>query len=99
MKAIADCLTQTGISYPLVQLRTLFQKFLGLSQGFFSDERNATQMLEPRLDGSLYPGIPFSMWEGDAELNHNQVLFSGAESFSSMLEIADEAFLPYGDSL
>lgn len=98
MKAIADCLTQTGISYPLVQLRTLFQKFLGLSQGFFNDERNTMQILasEP-LDSTSYPmNNPFSIsWEHDS----NQFIFTGAESFSSMLGMSDtELFLPY-DSL
>ncbi|KAJ5474328.1 hypothetical protein N7475_003894 [Penicillium sp. IBT 31633x] len=71
MKAIADCLAQTGISYPLVQLRTLFQKFLGLSRGFFNDERNAIQMIHTSgMESSLsYPvgnPNPFMLsWDRD----------------------------------
>jgi hypothetical protein len=94
MKAIADCLTQTGISYPLVQLRTLFQKFLGLSQGFFGDERNMQLLAEP---SASYPVNPFSAWEHDSSLS--QFIFTGTESFSGMLGMSDsELFLPYGDS-
>lgn len=97
MKAIADCLTQTGISYPLVQLRTLFQNFLGLSQGFFGDERNMQLLAEP-MDTASYPVNSFSMsWDHQS---FNEFVFNGAESFSGMLGMPDgELFLPYGDSV
>lgn len=96
MKAIADCLSQTGISYPLVQLRTLFQKFLGLSQGFFGDERNMQLLVEP-WDTS-YPAYPSSVWEQDSSVGH--FIFPGAESFSGMLDMSDSELVlpPYGDS-
>lgn len=97
MKAVADCLNQTGISYPLVQLRKLFQKFLGLSQRFFGDERNMQLLAEPVV--SSYPVNPFSVsWEQDSSLNH--FIFTGAESSSGMLGMSDsELFLPYGEAL
>jgi hypothetical protein len=97
MKAIADCLTQSVISYPLVQLRTLFQKFLGLSQGFFNEEMNSLQILdsEPAFDCSYPIGNPFSIsWDQDPSFN--QISFAGAESFSGMLGMSDtELFMPY----
>ncbi|KAK9853693.1 uncharacterized protein MYU51_005071 [Penicillium brevicompactum] len=97
MKAIADCLTQTGISYPLVQLRTLFQNFLGLSQGFFGDERNM-QLLTGPLDAASYPRNSISVsWDHQS---FNEFVFNGAESFSGMLGMSDGEFpLLYGDSV
>lgn len=89
MKSIADCLSQSGISYPLVQLRTLFQNFLGLSQGFFGDERNMQLLAEP---DTSYPVNPFMIWDNTE--------FSFDESFSGMLGMSEtELLLPYGDLL
>ncbi|CAG7954653.1 unnamed protein product [Penicillium salamii] len=89
MKSIADCLSQSGISYPLVQLRTLFQNFLGLSQGFFGDERNMQVLAEP---DTSYPVNPFMIWDNTE--------FSFDESFSGMLGMSEtELLLPYGDLL
>ncbi|KAJ5213899.1 hypothetical protein N7449_001068 [Penicillium cf. viridicatum] len=99
MKAIADCLSQTGISYPLVQLRTLYQKFLGLSQEFFNDERNALQRIpSPQLGSPLSNpvGNPFAITWGADDLVFNQFIFTGAESFSGMLSMSDiDPSLPY----
>lgn len=96
MKAIADCLTQTGISYPLVQLRTLFQRFLGLSQGFFGDEGNMHSL--ESLGSLSYPANSFSVsWEPDSSFNH--ILFSGAEIFSGVLVMSDNDLWSYGDTL
>ncbi|KAJ6124374.1 hypothetical protein N7471_011691 [Penicillium samsonianum] len=99
MKAIADCLTQTGISYPLVQLRTLYQKFLGLSQEFFNDERNAIQRIaSPQLGSppSNPVGNPFAITWGADDLVFNQFVFTGAESFSGMLSMPEiDLSLPY----
>ncbi|KAJ5607736.1 hypothetical protein N7537_004355 [Penicillium hordei] len=99
MKAIADCLTQTGLSYPLVQLRTLYQKFLGLSQEFFNDERNALQRIpSPRLGSPLSNpvGNPFALTWGEDDLVFNQFVFTGAESFSGMFSMPDvDPSLPY----
>ncbi|KAJ5952952.1 uncharacterized protein N7479_011365 [Penicillium vulpinum] len=99
MKAIADCLAQTGISYPLVQLRTLYQKFLGLSQEFFNDERNALQRISsPQLGSPLSnpTGNPFAITWGADDSVFNQFVFTGAESFSSMLSMPDiDPSLPY----
>ncbi|CAG8321956.1 unnamed protein product [Penicillium nalgiovense] len=64
MKAIAECLTQTGISYPLLQLRTFYQKFRGLSREFFNNERNAMQRIEsPQLGSPLSNSVgnPFAI--------------------------------------
>ena len=89
MKSIADCLTQTGISYPLVQLRTLFQNFLGLSQGFFGDERNMQLLADPA--DTAYPVNPlFMSWD------NTDFAFTGEESFASMLDMSEtELLLPY----
>ncbi|CAG7932123.1 unnamed protein product [Penicillium olsonii] len=89
MKSIADCLTQTGISYPLVQLRTLFQNFLGLSQGFFGDERNMQLLADPA--DTAYPVNPlFMSWD------NTEFAFTGEESFASMLDMSEtELLLPY----
>lgn len=99
MKAIAECLSQTGISYPLVQLRTLYQKFLGLSQEFFNDECNALQRIpSPRLGSPLSNpvGNPFAITWGADDLVFNQFVFTGAESFSGMLSMPDmDPSLPY----
>lgn len=99
MKAIADCLTQTGISYPLVQLRTLYQKFLGLSQEFFNDERNAIQRIaSPQLGSppSNPVGNPFAITWGADDFVFNQFVFTGAESFSGMLSMPEiDPSLPY----
>ncbi|KAJ5193412.1 hypothetical protein N7449_009554, partial [Penicillium cf. viridicatum] len=89
MKAIVDRLAQSGISYSLVQLRTLFQTLLSLSQGVFNDERIAMQRipLEPQSYSSVsYPvGNQFSVhWNAD-EYVFNQFLFTGAENYSEML--------------
>ncbi|KAJ5229151.1 hypothetical protein N7489_009859 [Penicillium chrysogenum] len=99
MKAIAECLTQTGISYPLVQLRTLYQKFLGLSQEFFNDERNAMQRIGSPQLGSPFPnpvGSPFAITWGADDLLFDQFIFTGAESFSGMLSLPEiDPSLPY----
>ena len=99
MKAIAECLTQAGISYPLVQLRTLYQKFLGLSQEFFSDERNAMQRIGSPQLGSPFPnpvGNPFAITWGADDLLFDQFVFTGAESFSGMLSLPEiDPSLPY----
>ncbi|CAI7650547.1 unnamed protein product [Penicillium glandicola] len=91
MKAIADCLAQTGISYPLVQLRTLYQNFLGLSQEFFNDERNAIQIASPQLGSQLsYPvENPFSITWGADDFVFNQFVFTEAESLSDMLSMPE----------
>lgn len=105
MKAIADCLAQTGISYPLVQLRTLFQKFLGLSRGFFNDERNAIQMIHTSgMESSLsYPvgnPNPFMLsWDRDPLVFNQLDSCAATESFSEMLNVPQpDLYLPYGDS-
>lgn len=103
MKAIVDCLAQSGISYPLVQLWTLFQKLLSLSRGFFNDEGIPMQMipLEPRSYSSMsYPvGNPFSVsWNAD-EYVFNQFILTGEENYSEMLSMPEtELFLAYNDS-
>ena len=63
MKAIVDCLAQSGINYPLIQLWTLFRKLSSLSRGFFDDEGIPIQMipLEPRSYSLLF--YPFSPLE------------------------------------
>ncbi|OQE89367.1 hypothetical protein PENNAL_c0014G10767 [Penicillium nalgiovense] len=82
MKAIAECLTQTGISYPLLQLRTLYQKFRGLSRELFNNERNAMQRIgSPQLGNDLL---------------FDQFAFTGAEGFSGMLSLPEiDPSLPY----
>ena len=99
MKAIADCLTQTGISYPLVQLRTLYQKFLGLSQEFFNDERNAMQRIGSPQLGSPHSnpvGNPFAISLGTDDLLFDQFVFTGVESFTSMLSLPEiDPSMPY----
>ncbi|KAJ5372921.1 hypothetical protein N7517_004927 [Penicillium concentricum] len=99
MKAIADCLAQTGISYPLVQLRTLYQKFLGLSQEFFNDERNALQRISsPQLGSPLSNpvGNPFAITWGADDSVFNQFVFTGSESFSGMLNMPEiDPSLPF----
>ncbi|OQE41980.1 hypothetical protein PENCOP_c004G03194 [Penicillium coprophilum] len=99
MKAIADCLAQNGISYPLVQLRTLYQKFLGLSQEFFNDERNALQRISaPQLGSPLSNpvGNPFAITWGADDSVFNQFVFTGSESFSGMLSLPElDPSLPY----
>ncbi|CAG8890453.1 unnamed protein product [Penicillium egyptiacum] len=99
MKAIAECLTQTGVSYPLVQLRTLYQKFLGLSQEFFNDERNVMQMIgSPQLGSPLSNpvGNPFAITWGADDLIFDQLVFTGAERLSGMLSMPEiDLSLPY----
>ncbi|KAJ5824879.1 hypothetical protein N7447_007219 [Penicillium robsamsonii] len=99
MKAIADCLAQTGISYPLVQLRTLYQKFLGLSQEFFNDERNALQRISsPQLGSPLSNSVgnPFAITWGADDSVFNPFVFTGSESFSGMLSMPEiDPSLPY----
>jgi hypothetical protein len=59
MKAIVDCLAQSGVSYPLVRLQTLFQRFLRLSQDFFDDERRAMQ--GTYTDSGSYSSLSYPM--------------------------------------
>ncbi|KAJ6046277.1 hypothetical protein N7444_007531 [Penicillium canescens] len=77
MKAMVDCLARSGISYPLVQLRTLFQRILNISEAFFIEEGSPVQRtpLEPQSYSSLsYPvGNPFSIsWNTDEMLLTSQ---------------------------
>lgn len=93
MKAIADCLTQTGISYPLVQLRTLYQKFLGLSQEFFNNERNTLQASSANSLSNPV-GNQFAItWTDDSIFD--QFVFTG-DGFSGMLGMPEiDPSLPY----
>ncbi|KAJ5754185.1 uncharacterized protein N7511_008338 [Penicillium nucicola] len=103
MKAIADCLTQSGISYPLVQLRNLFQKFLGLSQEFFGEDRTALQNTRPDRPADnpvAFPvGSPFSLPWGTSDPVFNPYMFTAGESYTDMLGMSEsDFFLPYGGS-
>jgi hypothetical protein len=104
MKAIADCLAQKGVSYPLVQLRNLFQKFLGLSQEFFGEDRGALQSTRPERRVDSPPQIPvsspFSLPWGSNDPFLNPYMLTGGESYTDILGMSEsDMFLTYGGSV
>ncbi|KAJ5787595.1 hypothetical protein N7457_002585 [Penicillium paradoxum] len=101
MQAIADCLPQTGISDPLIQLRSLFTNFLGLSQRFFNDERNLIQRnRSPRMQSPLSYPIDPHPWSWDTnEFLLDQFLFTGSGEYFDMANIPEtDVSLPYSNS-
>jgi hypothetical protein len=104
MTTITDCLTRIETtSRPIIQIRTIFRRFLSLAGEVFDNESNATVLSQDHQVQSqsttLQPWMPDDLFlplTADAVSPFSPSLLAGMEDFSEIPFFPeDETFIPF----